>query len=1048
MSALLVATVVLSGVYLLFKLCSDYLHGYWERRGVPQLDPEPVYGDLKGLLKNYETRQDVFLDIYTKFKRKNAKYGGVYLMYKPVFVPIDPSIVKLILTSDFEHFTAHSKELQHENILSANLFNLQGEPWRQLRRKLTPVFTSGKMKMMFQVVVEKADGLEAAVDREVGKDGVDIKDILARFTTDIIGSCAFGIECNTLIDPNAEIRKYGEVLFTPITDTKSLFRVVAEALADESSSVPPGAKIVEDFFTKMVKDTIEYREKNNVFKKDFMHLMIQLKNRGYLSDDGKLLKTEEGMGADSLTEFEVIAQCLFFFLAGFETAATTTAYALYELTQRPETQLKIREEVDRVLRNHGGKLTYDAVADMKYTEKVIREALRLHPPVAVLPRMCTKNYTIPGTHVEIEKGTMIEISVLGLQTDPDFFPDPDKFIPERFDDQNKSNIVDYTYLPFGEGPRICLGMRFGMLQSKVGIATLLRRYNFSLNPKTRTPLAYPRGTFISAVEGGLWVDIANASRGLHINFIRPIAVFIISRFRATDQSKMSALLVATVVLSGVYLLFKLYSDYLHGYWERRGVPQLHPESVYGDLKAILKNYESRQDVFLDIYTKFKRKNAKYGGVYLMYKPVFVPIDPSIVKLILTSDFEHFTAHSEELQHLDILNANLFNMQGEHWRQLRKKLTPVFTSGKMKMMFEVIAEKAEGMEAVVDREVGKDGVDIKDVLARFTTDIIGCCAFGIEYNTLNDPSAEIRKHGEVPFTPITDTKSLLRVVWEALAGGSSNVPPSSKTVEDFFRKMVKDTIEYREKHDVFKKDFMHLMIQLKNRGCLSDDKKLLKTEEGMGADSLTELEVIGHCLFLFLAGFETAATTMTYVLYELTHSPETQLKIREDVDRVLRNHGGKLTYEAVTDMKYTESVIREALRLHPPVAVLPRMCTKNYTIPGTHVEIEKGTIIEISVLGLQTDPDFFPDPDKFIPERFDDQNKSNIVDYTYLPFGEGPRICLGMRFGMLQSKVGIATLLRRYNFSLNPKTRTPLAYPRGTFISAVEGGLWVDIANAS
>ncbi|XP_060531566.1 probable cytochrome P450 6a20 [Cylas formicarius] len=289
---------------------------------------------------NEEIRQrmGVKKDTLTLIEDKRLVWYG-----HPVFVPIDPSIVELILTTDFEHFTAHFEEFHHQNILSANLINMQGEPWRQLRRKLTPVFSSSKLRMMFEVVVEKADDLAALVDREVDQDSVDIKDVSAS------------------------------------TDTKSLLQVVPEALAGESSRVSADAKVLQDFFTGIVKDTIEYREKNNIFKKDFMHLMIHLKNRGYLSADRKLLKTEEGMGADSLTEFEVADQCLFSFLAGYETSATTMAYAIYELTQNPEAQVKIREEVDRVLRNHGGKLTYDAVAVMKCTERVIQGLIQRLP---------------------------------------------------------------------------------------------------------------------------------------------------------------------------------------------------------------------------------------------------------------------------------------------------------------------------------------------------------------------------------------------------------------------------------------------------------------------------------------------------------------------------------------------------------------------------------------------------------------------------------------------------------------------------------------------
>ncbi|XP_060530423.1 uncharacterized protein LOC132704440 [Cylas formicarius] len=1039
MSALLVSAVVLSGLYLLLKFYSDYLHGYWKRRGVPQLDPEPLYGDSKQVVRNDKARQDVFLDFYSRFKRKNAKYGGVYLMYKPIFVPIDPSIVKRILTTDFEHFIAHSREFHHENILSANLFNMQGDPWRQLRRKLTPVFTSGKMKMMFEVIAEKAAGLVALVDKEVNKGGVDIKDILARFTTDIIGSCAFGIECNSMDHPDTEFRKYGDILFTPRTEIRNLFQVLAAALIDERSRGNHGAKLIENFFVRIVKDTIEYREKNNIFKKDFMHLMIQLKNRGYLSDDGKLLKTEDGMGADTLTEFEVAGQCVLFFLAGFETSATTMTYTLYELTQNPEVQVKIREEVDRVLRNHGGKLTYDAVMDMKYTERVIQEALRLHPPVAVLPRMCTKSYTIPGTDVEIEKGTSIEIPVLGLQTDPDYFPDPHKFIPERFDEENKSNIVDYTYLPFGEGPRMCLGLRFGMLQSRVGIATLLRRYSFSLNEKTRAPIGIQRGAFITAIDGGLWLNIAKINiyqLTYKADWVQRASL----KFEATGSTMW---LIAAAILSALTATLYYYSEHLHSYWKRKGVPQLNPEFFYGDARGLVRIEKSKAETFLAIYREFKKRKVIHGGVYQLYLPIYVPIAPSLIKNIMLRDFEYFSTRTPAITHQGIFRHNLFHLDGSKWRNLRRKLTPTFTSGKMKMMFDILLEKADVLREIVLSECQGEA-DVGETLRQFTTDVIISCAFGLESNTLRGRDNEFRNFGDVIFKPSQVKKNVLDIIKEYLPHQRAQ---NLKDLENFFLGLVKQTMDYREKNNVYRKDFLHLLIQLKNRGAISEDADLFRSENA-GADTLTEFEIAAQCLIFFLAGFETSANTMTFALYELAQRPDVQDKIGDEVNRVLRKYDDKLSYDALMEMTYTENVLLETLRLHPPLTAIPRVCTKDYHVPDTEVVIEKGTQVEIPVWGVHLDPDYFPDPETFDPDRFDETNRSKIPDFTFLPFGEGPRICIGMRFGLMQSKIGLVSLLKDLRFALGKNTVLPIELLNNEFVMGVNSKLLFNVTKVA
>ncbi|KAB0795913.1 hypothetical protein PPYR_09974 [Photinus pyralis] len=102
---------------------------------------------------------------------------------------------------------------------------------------------------------------------------------------------------------------------------------------------------------------------------------------------------------------------------------------------------------------------------------------------------------------------MVLISVLGLHRDPEYFKDPEKFDPERFSDENKLDITPFTYIPFGEGPRLCIGMRFGMMQTKVGLACLLRNYSFSVSSRTQTPFKWDKFSFILTTEQPIWLDV-------------------------------------------------------------------------------------------------------------------------------------------------------------------------------------------------------------------------------------------------------------------------------------------------------------------------------------------------------------------------------------------------------------------------------------------------------------------------------------------------------------------------------------------------------------
>lgn len=167
------------------------------------------------------------------------------------------------------------------------MFALKGQKWRTMRNKISPTFTSGKMKMMFQTLVKTGEELRRVFAEEMKKDEIiGAKDLLARFTTDIIGSCAFGLDCNSLKDPNTDFRKYGQRFLDKVLSNTLLlvFGFIAPSLLT-AFNVTVSDKKCSEFFLKVLNDTIEYREKNEVHRKDFMDLFIRLKNNENIQDE-------------------------------------------------------------------------------------------------------------------------------------------------------------------------------------------------------------------------------------------------------------------------------------------------------------------------------------------------------------------------------------------------------------------------------------------------------------------------------------------------------------------------------------------------------------------------------------------------------------------------------------------------------------------------------------------------------------------------------------------------------------------------------------------
>ncbi|KAJ8913651.1 hypothetical protein NQ315_007368 [Exocentrus adspersus] len=491
-------TAVLATVTAIIYAYFKWTYQYWKRRGLPYFEPSIPFGNMpnpvtsrislaenvRRLYEHAKSKGQERMN-YHRYKQDGWRHCGSYTLTNSTWFVLDLDLIKHVLTKDFQYFT--DREIfvnEKDDPLSTHLFALGGTRWRNLRAKLSPTFTSGKMKMMFQTMVECGQVLEKYIDEELtGKQVVDIKEILGRFSTDIIGSCAFGLECNSFQEPNSPFRVYGKKTLTPST-MDILKRFV-------STCFPSFAKAI-------VAHRVEEQEKEKlqVLLVPSSGIIVLVSNTSLFLGNG-----------NNLTMGEIVAQSFIFFIAGFETSSTTMTFALFELATRPDIQDKMREEIRTVLAKHDDKINYDSMNELVYMKRVIDETLRKHSPVALLSRKAVADYKVPGEDLVIEKGTGVFIPVTGLHYDEDYYEQPELFNPDRFSPENKSARNPYCHLPFGEGPRICIGERFGILQTKVGLTSVLKNHRITLNKKTTVPLVLDPKAVVTSAVGGIWLDI-------------------------------------------------------------------------------------------------------------------------------------------------------------------------------------------------------------------------------------------------------------------------------------------------------------------------------------------------------------------------------------------------------------------------------------------------------------------------------------------------------------------------------------------------------------
>lgn len=493
--------IALSVVYIYYKYV---LFNYWRKKGVFYIEPTVPAGNLTAYVTGKLSVGELFRDAYMKYKDHRA--FGMYTFFKPNLVIADLDLIRIVLTREFGSF--HDRGMfcnEKVDPLSGHLFLLPGKKWRNLRVKLTPTFTSGKIKQMFMILKECGEEFAKSLESKAEiRDCIEIKDMFARYSTDIIMSTAFGIKSNCMEEPNNEFRHWGKKVFEEKPLWNALLMFAPQIM--DFFSIPTTDRSVTKFFTKMFRDNVEYRQTHNIVRHDFMNLLIQLMEKGYVEADDDKDVNDISSTVNKLTMLEAAAQAYVFFLAGFETSSTTATYCLYELAQYQDIQDKIRQEIDEMLKHHGG-LTYNAVNEMTYLHKVVNETMRKYPPVPVLNRVCTKEIDLPTTNIHVPEGTSITIPVFGLHRDSSIYPHPDKFDPERFNAENIAARHPYAYLPFGEGPRVCIGTRFGYMQTKIGLVSLLLKYKFKLHPRTPVPLTFDEAPLVLTVKGGVHLII-------------------------------------------------------------------------------------------------------------------------------------------------------------------------------------------------------------------------------------------------------------------------------------------------------------------------------------------------------------------------------------------------------------------------------------------------------------------------------------------------------------------------------------------------------------
>lgn len=526
------------------------------------------------------------------------------------------------------------------------------------------------------------------------------------------------------------------------------------------------------------------------------------------------------------------------------------------------------------------------------------------------------------------------------------------------------------------------------------------------------------------------------------------------------------LLITFVIILSIWFYFTNFKR-KYSYLKNLGIQGPRPLPLFGNALSLIRNKP----------WLIKRKwIEKYGRVYGIYSgatPLLSVADVEVVQQITTKDFDSFVNHDFDISN-KYREKFLISLKDDHWRRVRALMSPTFTSGKMRRMFELMDNCCIDLVAMFEENRLKSGIiNEKDVFNFYTLDTIATCCYGFKLrrrsgsiNKTNDAAAAASDEFVQDATKVTNLKIwriLLNItVPDMILKMISFEPYPQELYEPIAKKAARIIKSRRQLADGFQyKDYLQSLLDanldqkleledgienyenhhagLSNSIALDDQRKLveqIKLNQSKNSSSritMTDEEILCSAIFFLTVGIDTTGNLLTNIFYILAWQPDIQDKLYEEISSLVNlndnndlgeNMTRQFQYDSLTSAPYLDAVISETLRYMPIITEIDRLANRDCYIRKLGITVPKGLKIALNYGTIMTDPEYWPQPDKFDPDRFSPQNKHKIVPGSYCPFGLGPRHCIGMRFALTETKLAVARLLMNYKIEPAPGTTFP------------------------
>jgi cytochrome P450 len=391
-------------------------------------------------------------------------------------------------------------------------------------------------------------------------------------------------------------------------------------------------------------------------------------------------------------------------------------------------------------------------------------------------------------------------------------------------------------------------------------------------------------------------------------------------------------------------------------------------------------------------------NATFGDTFRLYlgglKEAIVTIDPAVIQHVLKTNAENYQKSEIQVKRMGhFLGKGLLTTHGEAWRTQRRLIQKGFDRKQLDALSSIMQDSLADSLRDFDLQVRSGPVDIYPQLMKITFAMVARSLFGAR---LKDEDIDLVSH-----TICTVQEFIVR-----------------QTLQPYLNPWFAVSGELRKHEDMRARADAVLMEYIKKRRKGPPGHDLLQTlmdARYTDGEGMSDKLILSESMQLLVAGHETSSNALSWLLYLLSSRPDCLQKVRQEFDSVLGE--APLSYSDVAKFEFTTQVINEALRLYPPFWMIDRMAVADDRVGD--VAIPSGTTVIVYVYGAHHAPRYWHGPENFDAERFTKTNEKLHTPFTYLPFGAGPRGCIGGNYAMLQILMILSAVLRKYDFQLVP-----------------------------